>query len=115
MLWVLLSIALTRQGYSNVRAPTTNISMKNLQKLFFNDHQICTLSAIHLLIFLFLHLQLSSGLGNETVFQTKVDSNTLVNIMRRLIGQYQKFESVCPSIYSWKPNVMSNVVCDWST
>ena len=42
-------------------------------------------------------------------------SNALANITRRLIGQCQKVATAYSAIYRRKPDVMSNVVCDWST
>ena len=42
------------------------------------------------------------------------DSNALANIMRHLIGQRQKFATLYSAMYCRKPNVMSNVTCDWS-
>ena len=42
-------------------------------------------------------------------------SNALANITRSLIGQRQKIATVYSAIYRRKPDVMSNVVCDWST
>ena len=34
--------------------------------------------------------------------------NTLANIMRLLIGQCQKYVTVCSAIYHRKPDIMSN-------
>ena len=42
------------------------------------------------------------------------NSNALANIMRHLIGQRQKIATVDSVIYRRKPDVMSNIICDWS-
>ena len=49
------------------------------------------------------------------MFAIKIHSNALANITKRLIGQRQKIATVYSAIYRREPDVMSNVVCDWST
>ena len=43
------------------------------------------------------------------------NSNAHEIIKRRLIGQRQKFGTAYSVIYCRKPDVMSNIACDWST
>ena len=42
-------------------------------------------------------------------------SNALKNVTRRLIGYRRKFATVYFAISRRKPDVMSNIACDWST
>ena len=47
--------------------------------------------------------------------EMKNNSNALANITRRLIGWRQEFATVYSAIYRRRPDVMSNVSCDWLT
>ena len=51
---------------------------------------------------------------NDNLHIIRGYSNALENITRLLIGQRRKLATVYSVIYCRKPDVISNVACDWS-